>query len=47
VWSAGDDPSFTARLRRAGLEARAHPVRAHVRGGRGRGARHVIFVGER
>jgi spermidine synthase len=47
VWSAGDDRGFTARLRRAGFEAHAHAVRAHLREGRGRGARHVIFVGER
>jgi spermidine synthase len=47
VWSAGDDPSFAARLGRAGFTAHTHHVRAHRAGGRGRGARHVIFVGER
>ncbi len=47
VWSAGDDTAFTARLHRAGFAARAERVRADVRGGRGRGARHVIFIGER
>jgi len=46
VWSAGDDPTFTQRMKRAGFAARALPARAHEAGGQGRGARHVIFVGD-
>jgi hypothetical protein len=41
VWSAGPDASFTARLRKAGFEAREVPVRAT---GAGRGARHLIWL---
>ncbi len=47
VWSAGDDPAFRARMERAGFEARALPARAHRAGRRGRGPRHVIFLGVR
>lgn len=47
VWSAGGDPTFVERLTRAGFAARAVAERAHRAGTRGRGARHVIFVGER
>lgn len=43
VWSAGDDPSFTARLRRVGFEAEARQVRAR----RSKGERHTIFFGRR
>lgn len=42
VWSAGDDPRFTDRLRRSGLETRVHRVRERP----GKGAQHVIFVGK-
>ncbi len=47
VWSAGDDLAFAARMERAGFRVQTHHVRAHRAGARGRGARHVIFVGER
>jgi spermidine synthase len=40
VWSAHPDPAFTRRLRRAGLTVRERSVRGH----RGRGARHTIFL---
>lgn len=38
VWSAGPDEAYLARLRRAGLEARAIPVAAGAGSGR-----HVVF----
>jgi spermidine synthase len=41
VWSGGQDEAFTRRLRGAGWDAEAVPVRAT--GGR-RGARHVIWI---
>ncbi|MFB9262106.1 spermidine synthase [Bradyrhizobium erythrophlei] len=41
VWSSGPNPSFTKRLRAAGFEVNEVAVRAT---GRGRGARHVIWV---
>lgn len=44
VWSAGDDPGFTRRLRKAGLEARARHLRARTCG---KGARHAIFLAAR
>lgn len=49
VWSAGEAPAFEALLQRAGLSARAVRVRAHRAspGASGRGAHHVIFLGER
>ena len=40
VWSSAPDPAFTRRLRQAGFEAEEVKVRA----GRGRGARHLIWV---
>ena len=40
VWSAGNDPSFTARLRRVGFQAEAERVRVRV----GKGERHTIFL---
>ncbi|MGO1748776.1 MAG: spermidine synthase [Marinobacter sp.] len=40
-WSAGQDPTFTERLKRAGLTAEAVTVRAHRPG---KGARHVIWL---
>lgn len=40
-WSAGQDPAFTERLRKAGLSAEAVTVRAHKPG---KGARHVIWL---
>jgi spermidine synthase len=43
VWSGGQHPGFTARLRRAGFEAEEHRVRAR----RGKGARHVIWIAAR
>lgn len=43
VWSSGRDESFTRRLRKAGFEVEEHPVRA----GRGRGARHMIWLASR
>jgi len=44
VWSAGEDETFTRRLRRAGFAAEVKRVRA--RGARG-GARHVIWIASR
>lgn len=43
VWSQGPDKSFTQRLRRAGFAVEEVSVRA----GRGRGARHVIWMAVR
>jgi spermidine synthase len=44
VWSAGDDPAFTRRLRRAGFEIEEH----RVRGQKGnRGSRFLIWVARR
>ncbi|KQU50402.1 hypothetical protein ASG72_17480 [Bosea sp. Leaf344] len=40
VWSQGPDRGFTQRLRRAGFAVEEKPVRA----GRGRGARHMIWL---
>lgn len=45
VWSAGPDEGYRARLARAGLEVEVREVTA--RGGSGRGARHVLFLGRR
>lgn len=45
VWSAFRDGGFERRLAAAGLSAEVLPVRA--RGAGRKGARHVIFVGER
>lgn len=44
VWSAGPEPGFTPRLRRAGFRTEEHQVRAS--GGR-KGARHVIWIAVR
>lgn len=43
VWSSARFPSFTPRLRRAGFAVEEHAVRA----GRGRGARHVVWMAKR
>lgn len=40
VWSSGRDPEFTRRLKQAGFAVEELSVRA----GRGRGARHVIWL---
>ncbi|MFD2230615.1 spermidine synthase [Alkalimarinus sediminis] len=40
-WSAGEDPIFTARLRKAGLQVKAETVRAHKPG---KGAKHIIWL---
>ncbi|MCK7551275.1 spermidine synthase [Marinobacter goseongensis] len=40
-WSAGQDPAFTERLKRAGLSVDPVTVRAHRPG---KGARHVIWL---
>jgi spermidine synthase len=40
-WSAGQDPGFTERLKRAGLSVESFNVRAHRPG---KGARHVIWL---
>jgi spermidine synthase len=42
VWSAKDDRRFQQRMREAGFSVEARHVRAH----RGKGSRHVIFVGQ-
>jgi len=44
VWSAGQNPKFTWRLRKAGFEV--EEVRARANGPRG-GARHVIWIATR
>ncbi len=41
VWSAGMDPGFSERLKRAGLCVEEHMVRAHRPG---KGARHTIWL---
>ncbi|WP_445619443.1 hypothetical protein ACUN8C_12060 [Kushneria sp. Sum13] len=41
VWSAGLDPGFSERLKRAGLCVEEHMVRAHRPG---KGARHTIWM---
>ena len=43
VWSAGPDPSFTARLQKIGFSVDERRVRARV----GKGARHVIWLATR
>lgn len=43
VWSAGPDPRFTERLRRAGFRVEEVPVRAHGK----KGARHMIWLAEK
>ncbi|MCM5705714.1 spermidine synthase [Larsenimonas salina] len=42
IWSAGMDPAFSERLKRAGLCVEEHTVRAHRPG---KGARHTIWLG--
>ena len=42
VWSSGPDERFTGRMRKSGLVVEEVKVRAN---GKGRGARHVIWVG--
>jgi spermidine synthase len=44
VWSSGPDPNFTLRLRQAGFGVDEVAVRAT---GKGRGARHVIWIATR
>ena len=44
LWSAGPDPRFTGRLKRAGFAVEEHVERA--RGGAG-GGRHLIWIGTR
>ena len=41
VWSAGPDPAFTRRLRRAGFDVRVVPVRARAGGA---GGRRIIWL---
>jgi spermidine synthase len=43
IWSAAPDPAFAARLRRAGFAVEEH----EARGGRGRGARHIVWRARR
>ncbi|WP_294532555.1 hypothetical protein [uncultured Rhodoblastus sp.] len=43
VWSCGPDEDFTRRLRKAGFAVE----QIHVRAGRAKGARHVIWLGVR
>ncbi|MFQ5639051.1 MAG: hypothetical protein ACE5IR_13795 [bacterium] len=40
VWSAGQDPSFSKRLRKAGFEVDEHRIRANG----SRGARQIIWL---
>lgn len=40
-WSAGEDPVFTKRLKKAGLQVKPVTVRAHKPG---KGAKHVIWL---
>jgi spermidine synthase len=42
VWSAGPDPAFQGRMRRAGFAVQEVQVRASPSG---KGARHIIWVG--
>lgn len=44
VWSAGPDSEFSRRLRQSGFGVRQEQVRAH---GRGRGAKHTIWLAQR
>lgn len=44
VWSAADDPSYAARMRRGGFEVEVKRVPARASG---KGGRHVIFLARR
>lgn len=43
VWSAGPDPVFTSRLKKAGFQVSTETVRAR----KGKGSRHTIFLGRK
>lgn len=43
VWSAGPDPLFLIRLKKAGFKASTRTVRARP----GKGSRHIIFLGSK
>ena len=43
IWSAGPDPMFTIRLKKAGFKAETRTVRARP----GKGSRHTIFVAQK
>ncbi len=43
VWSAGPDPQFVTRLKKAGLHATVRSVRARP----GKGSHHTIFLGKK
>lgn len=40
IWSAWDDPKFSAQLKKAGYKVRTQMVRAH----QGKGSRHTIYL---
>ena len=40
IWSAWDDPKFSAQLKKAGYKVRTEMVRAHT----GKGSRHTIYL---
>tara|TARA_B100000029_G_C17313399_1_gene865257 strand:- start:136 stop:801 length:666 start_codon:yes stop_codon:yes gene_type:complete len=44
IWSADDEPKFVIKMKRNGLRATKHFVRAHNKKG---GIRHVIFTGQK
>ena len=44
IWSAGPEPGFTPRLRRAGFRTEEHQVRSS---GARKGARHVVWIAVR
>ena len=43
VWGAADDPSFDARMRKHGFDAKTHHVRGRAKQG---GPRHAVFIGK-
>jgi spermidine synthase len=43
IWSAGPDPMFTTRLKKAGFKAETRTVRARP----GKGSRHTIFLAQK
>jgi spermidine synthase len=47
VWSAADDPRFTARMARAGYEVRVERVLARHNARKAGGKRHVIWIARR
>ena len=47
VWSAEGDEGFTRRLTAAGYAVQVRTVRARSSGGKGRGARHTIWLAQR